>query len=104
MIQSRQDLSDYVFHFTKHRNALDTLQRIVEIQSILDINERGYLFFTDAPLTSLPAMFDIFKRYTDPMYDPYGIGIKKDYFYQRGGCPVIYRDSNERELLHPELL
>ena len=104
ILQSRQDLSDYVFHFTKHRNALDTLKRIVETQSILDINKRGYLCFSDAPLTSLPSMFDIFKRYPDPMYAPYGIGIKKDYFYQSGGRPVIYGDSYERELLHPELL
>lgn len=104
ILQSRQDLSDYVFHFTKHRNAKDTLQRIVEIRSIVDVNERGYLCFSEAPLTSLPAMFNIFKQYPNPMYAPYGIGIKKDFFYRSGGRPVIYGDSNERELLHPELL
>ena len=104
ILQSRQDLSDYVFHFTKHRNAKNTLQRIIETQSVVDINDRGYLCFSEAPLTSLPAMFDIFKRYPDPMYSPYGVGIKKDFFYQNGGRPVIYGDSNDRELLHPELL
>ena len=38
ILQSREDISDYVFHFTKHANAYETLQTILDGKAIKDVN------------------------------------------------------------------
>lgn len=103
ILQSREDLSDYVFHFTKGRNAKDTLVKILCNGSIKDINKKGYICFSETPITMLPSMFQLFKRYDDPLYAPYGIGIRRNKLYDAGGRPVIYGVHEERALLPPEL-
>ena len=45
------------------------------------ISSDGYICLTEAPITMLPTMFDIFRKYDEPMFAPYGIGIKKNVFY-----------------------
>ncbi len=89
ILQSREDISDYVFHFTKHHNAKETLSNILEEESIKDIKNSGYICFSESPLPLLPSMFQLFKKYKEPMYAPYGIGIRKDIFWKMGGRPVI---------------
>jgi hypothetical protein len=81
IISSREDLSDYLFHFTNGKNAKNTLKKITSDEQLIDINDRGVICFTEAPLLSLVSMFDIFDNYLDPMYAPYGIAIKKDAFF-----------------------
>lgn len=103
IFQSRNDISEYVSHFTKSRKAKDTFIQILKDNTIKDTKSRGFLCFTEAPLIQLPEMFNIFKRYEDPLYSPYGIGIKKDYFFKNGGRPVIYGDLIEFDLLPKEL-
>lgn len=90
ILASREDISDYVFHFTSGATALSTLRKILHDNAIIDVKAKGYICFTDAPITMLPDMFEIFKGYSKPMYAPYGIGIKKDEFFKFGGRPVIY--------------
>lgn len=104
ILQSRQDLSDYVFHFTKNKNAKNTLREIIQDGEIKDINNNGYICFSEAPVTVLPPMFDVFRKYNDPMYAPYGIGIKKDFIYNEGGRPVIYGNQEEALMLPHKLL
>ena len=103
ILRSREDLSNYVLHFTKHRNAYETLKNILEDERIKDINNNGYICFSESPLPSLPSMFKLFKKYKDPMYAPYGIGIQKDVFWKMGGRPVIYGEQEEYNHLTPEL-
>ncbi len=103
IFNSRQDISDYVFHFTKRQNAKETLKSILKDNAIKDIRGNGYMCFSEAPITMLPSMFKIFKQYTNPLYAPYGIGIKKDAFYKKGGKPVIYGDLKDRQLIPNEL-
>lgn len=103
ILQSREDISDYVFHFTKHQNAKETLKSILEQERIKDINHNGYICFSESPLPLLPSMFKIFKNYNNPMYAPFGIGVRKDIFWKNGGRPVIYGDREEGELLCPDL-
>lgn len=103
IINSREDLSNYLFHFTKGGDAKNTLMTIVKDGIIKDINNTGCLCFADAPVTMLAPMFEIFKRYKSPLYAPYGIGIKKDYIYQLGGRPVIYGDDKENRTLPQNL-
>lgn len=95
IIHSREDLSDFVFHFTKGANAKEVLRLIIEEKSIKDKRGRGYVCFSESPITMLSSMFNYFKQWDSPMYAPYGIGIKKEYLYQLGGRPVIYGDSDD---------
>lgn len=90
ILASREDLSDYVFHFTSGAEAFPTLKKILHDKAIIDVKAKGYICFTDAPITMLPYMFDIFMDYPKPLYAPYGIGIRKDEFFNLGGRPVIY--------------
>ena len=99
ILKSREDLSDYLFHFTKGRNAKDLLMSIINDNAIKDVNHMGSICFTESPVTMLAPMFSIFKRYTNPMYAPYGIGIRKSLIYAMGGRPVIYGDSTDQNQL-----
>ena len=99
IISSREDLSNYLFHFTKGRNAKDTLMSIINDNAIKDINHTGHICFSEAPVTMLASMFDIFRRYLQPMYAPYGVGIRKDVIYQKGGRPVFYGDESVEKIL-----
>lgn len=96
ILNSREDLSDYLFHFTKGRSAKETLMSIINDNAIKDVNHTGRICFTESPVTMLAPMFSIFKRYTNPMYAPYGIGIRKSLIYEMGGRPVIYGDSADQ--------
>jgi hypothetical protein len=97
--QSREDLSEYLYHFTSKRDAFDTLVKIIEVNALKDIRSKGVICFTEAPLTLLVKMFDIFATYDNPMYAPYGIAIKKSAIFDIGGRPVIYGTALEKNLL-----
>lgn len=103
ILRAREDISDYVFHFTKKRNAFETLELILEKECIRDVNHKGHICFSESPLPLLPSMFKLFQKYEDPIYAPYGIGIKKNQFWQIGGRPVIYGDIKEGEILPDEI-
>lgn len=99
ILKSREDLSDYVFHFCKRHNAKEILKTILSEQKLRDISNNGYICFSESPITMLPPMFEIFTKYYDPFYAPFGIGIKKDVLFNMGGRQVIYGDINDFELL-----
>lgn len=99
IISSREDISDYLFHFTNKNNAYETLKKIIDSNSIKDIRKTGRICFTETPITLLTNMFEIFNSYYNPMYAPYGIGIKKDYLYSLGARHVIYGSREEKKLL-----
>lgn len=103
ILKRREDISDYLFHFTKGVNAKDTLISIITQKKIKDTKGSGYICFSESPLTMLSPMFSFFKQWDSPMYAPYGIGVKKDYLYQLGGKPVIYGDSYDFKILPEEL-
>ncbi len=103
IISSREDLSKYLFHFTKGEKAKDTLISIINDGKIKDINKTGRICFTEAPVTILAPMFNVFRRFPKPMYAPYGIGIRKDVVYQNGGRPVIYGDKTDEKIIPQSL-
>jgi len=103
ILHSREDISDYLFHFTKGATAFDSLQQIITDSAIKDIKGNGYICFTESPLVLLKGMFDLFDRYNEPMYAPYGIAIKKEILFASGARHVIYGSSEERGVL-PETL
>jgi hypothetical protein len=77
IISSREDISDYLFHFATGNKANETLDKIIESKSIKDIKNKGCICLTEAPITLLTEMFAIFNNYYDPMYAQYGIAIKR---------------------------
>lgn len=103
IINSRQDVSEYLFHFTKKSNAKETLKSILKDGKLKDKRSHGFICLSESPITMLAPMFDLFRQWEDPMYAPYGIGIKKEFIYNLGGRPVIYGDENERMVLPQSL-
>jgi hypothetical protein len=103
IMQKREDLSDYLFHFTKGEQGLATLNKIIESNAVIDIGNKGVICFTEAPITLLSPMFDIFNRYPQPMYAQYGIAIHKEHLYNLGARPVIYGTKDEVDLLDAKL-
>lgn len=78
---------------------MQTLIKILTEGQIRDINSTGRICFTEAPLTSMGKLFDIFGKYKNPMYAPYGIAIKRDRLFDLGARPVIYGKEGEQALL-----
>lgn len=102
---TREDLSDYLIHFTKGEDAINTLATILYDNQLKDVNNTGVICFTEAPFPILVNMFaDVFGPYTNPMYAPYGVAIKKTKLFELGGRPVIYGTASERLLIDPQLL
>ncbi len=101
----RNDLSPFLFHFTKD---FKTLKLIVQ-QMKLKAN-RGYICFTEAPLTQSVELFRYFHKfqptpyepYLKPMFVPYGIGISRQFLFNKGARPLIYSSLEELELLPHE--
>ena len=98
----RNDLSPFLFHFTKE---FETLKLIVQ-QLKLNAN-RGYICFTEAPLTQSIELFRYFHKFQPtlfnsnlkPMYEPYGIGLSRDFLFIKGAKPLIYGSLEELDLL-----
>ena len=103
ILSVREDISDYVFHFTKGVEGLSTLITILKQKKLKDIHGKGFICFSEAPITMLPPMFTLFKRYPNPMYAPYGIGLHKEVLFKNGGRPVIYGDDTDLVLLPEEI-
>ncbi|MCB0482709.1 MAG: hypothetical protein KDC83_14870 [Flavobacteriales bacterium] len=101
--QSRPDLSDYLYHFTKGSKASETLWKIIGDEKILDPLNRGVICFTEAPIYQMLDMFKIFEGYKEPMYAPFGIAIPKWKLYSLGARPVIYGPQSELSLFPDDL-
>ena len=99
IIKSREDISDYLVHFTTGKYAFGTLKKIIESGAIIDINGRGCICFSETPITLLTNMFNLFTVYPNPIYAPYGIAIRKKLLYNLGARPVIYGSLDEEEIL-----
>lgn len=97
----REDISEYLIHFTKGNDAFETLQKILDERKLRSFNEDRYICFTEAPITMLNDFFSFVERnYSTPtIIAPYGIGIKKDILFQKGARPVIYGTREEKKLL-----
>lgn len=81
----REDISEYLFHFTKGEDAFETLQKILDEGKLRSFNEEKYICFTETPITMLSSFFKYVERiYSTPtIIAPYGIGIKKDVLFKK---------------------
>lgn len=118
----RRDLGNLLFHFTKPAATNVVIQRGT---ATIHLNSRGpeavlkkiltegklqgssgfirgnhrCVCFTESPITELAALFSLARIAEDPthqtQYQPYGIAVKKDWLFSRGGRPVIYQSDAE---------
>lgn len=102
----REDISDYLFHFTKGENAFEVLQQILYEGKLRDISNNGYICFTETPITMLPSFFEyIHNQYKIPtIIAPYGIGIRKDLLFKAGARPVIYDLPDAKQKLPKDMM
>lgn len=103
ILSLREDISEYLFHFTKGSSSVDVLNCIIEQGAIIDVENKGVICFSEAPILMLDAMFGVFENYTEPFFARYGIAIKKSDLYNLGARPAIYGDKDEENLLHDDL-
>lgn len=55
--ESRSDLSEYLYHFTKGSSALDTINKIILDGKLIDINNTGVIWFNEAPVYQMLEMW-----------------------------------------------
>ena len=94
----KKDLSPYLFHFTKGDDCKNILHKILDEECLRA--ERGYICFTESPLTSSNELFEYMYSYRTPMYSKYGIGFNRDVLIdQFRARPVIYGDNADFTML-----
>lgn len=101
----REDISDYLFHFTKGEDAFITLEKIIHDGAIKDINQTGRICFTEAPIHMLEKYFKfVAEKYRVPkILAPYGVGLKRDWLFEMGARPAIYGKLEEKQELPKSL-
>lgn len=101
---TRSDLSSWLVHFIKGspKYAPQTVDSI--LANGLKNHGKG-LCFTESPLLGFSALLDdMASKYPDrPLYSHYGIAVRKKWFFERGGRPVIYLPEKEYEHLKEPL-
>lgn len=121
---ARRDIASIVIHWTKTKPAVASFFRRAQpgrsASKILDdiiresrlLGGSGYIkgghtcvCFTEAPLAEMVAVFasaalaeegDVLR------YEPFGVGVPKEWLFERGGRPVIYQSDEEYDQLPNE--
>lgn len=103
MRKEREDISDRVTHLIKNigdEEALETLFKIAH-QGVLHgnttnvVGQRRVICFSESPTGEF-----IKEKY---FFTSYGVSIRKDWFFEEGGRPVIYQPREEHKLIAPSL-
>lgn len=99
----RADLSPYLFNFLRDEDAPEVLSEILTT-GILKSIKHPYICFTDAPITCYLPNLEYFNSWKEKgweaMFTKYGIGISRDWLFEKFGArPVIYGSQDEEELL-----
>ena len=94
----KRDLSPYLFHFTKGKDPKSCLSTILDEQRLC--SERGYICFTESPLSFSNELFEYMDSFEKPMYSKYGIGFERDLLIdQFRARPVIYGDPEDFRMI-----
>lgn len=118
----RRDVGSLLFHWTRQKTAYDAFPEkkpncLPTAYSVLAmvLNKKklvggtGFIkggskciCFTEMPISEVSALFRLsqaMKPEDRPRYEPYGIAVKKEWLYRRGGRPVIYQSDAEYNIL-----
>jgi len=121
---ARRDLASLAIHWTKAAGGSDGLfgdaEPRREVDAVLDqiledsavrggdgFIKGGHtcVCFTEAPLVEMVSVFASVALAGRPnalRYQPYGVGVRKEWLFQQGGRPVIYQPDAEYERLPAE--
>ncbi len=101
----RSDISDWLVHFTRGKDAeaADTLAKILDEATLRSFHKPPAICFSEAPLGELNKLFLLYAKYNDPRFAPFGVAVRKDWLFARGGRPVIYGPPQEKDALPEEL-
>lgn len=108
----RDDISNYLIHFTKPADesagkteikAIEVYVKILKAKCLLGgtgMIKGNYtcVCFTEAPVGKLPHMFSRREDY-GIRYHPYGIMFSKKFLYDAGARPVIYSPEGDFDIL-----
>lgn len=93
LVKNRNDLSPYLFHFTKGEDAYDKLTNILN-QLKLTSSTHDYICFTETPITHFGENLLYMNSFYKPMLSFYGIGFRRDSLIKDFGAKsVIYGDK-----------
>ena len=96
LVKNRNDLSPYLFHFTKGKDAKDAYNNLVNILNQLKLtsNTHDYICFTETPITHFRENLLYMNSFYKPMLSFYGIGFRRDLLIKDFGAKsVIYGDK-----------
>ena len=95
LVKNRNDLSPYLFHFTKGEDAYDKLTNILN-QLKLTSSTHDYICFTETPITHFRENLLYMNSFYKPMLSFYGIGFRRDLLIKDFGAKsVIYGDKKD---------
>lgn len=124
----RRDIGNLLFHFTRKpknddmiyvtqgngsmgmpSSAFSVLRKILYESRLKGTSKwspgQKCVCFTEAPITEFNSIFSLVdiasSKKEEPRYEPYGIAVSKQWFFQKGGRPVIY-DSSEKLKCYPQ--
>lgn len=103
-----RDVSPFLFHFVKGKNPMSVLEKILKDNALKSIKHEC-ISYTESPLRVMKNILDYFQTFKDkpgcsPMFEPYGIGLKKKKMFELYGArPVIYRASSDKKELDTSL-
>ncbi|WP_299168448.1 hypothetical protein [uncultured Bacteroides sp.] len=93
LVKNRNDLSPYLFHFTKGEDAYDKPESILNQLKLIS-NTHDYICFTETPITHFKENLLYMNRFYKPMLSFYGIGFRRDLLIKDFGAKsVIYGDK-----------
>jgi len=118
---ARRDLARLAVHWTKaagggggffgdrepRREAVGVLERILILEEATLRGGNGFIrgghtcvCFTEAPLVEMVSVFASVTLAGQALrYEPYGIGVSKEWLFQLGGRPVIYQPDGDYDRL-----
>ena len=102
LMKIRTDLSEWLVHFTRGTDeiARETLEMILAQKKLVSKNMTPpCICFSEAPLDAWSKMSQIFQGYRQPMFSRYGIAVRKEWLFSKGGRNTIYISNDPTEVL-----
>lgn len=107
----RRDHGQWLFHWTRAHDGQTAYEVLSDILSERTLRASstyirgGFLCvcFTETPVFETTAYFAPSAGGGQPRYEPYGIAVRKEWLFARGGRPVIYQSNDDFDLLPPQL-
>lgn len=111
----RRDISEHLVHLTRKNYDLSAKKVLLKIMyNGKLIGGNGFIkskdrciCFSEAPITEIAMLLKAneatFNSNSRPRYEPYGVVVPKEWFYQKGGCPVIYQSGSDYHYLSREI-